>query len=300
MRVVVKRITYHNDENGYSILSCCDKNKEKGPSEPFKVVGYIADINAGSELLCEGDWKIDPKYGMQFAATKLEEVLPETKEGIIKYLASGLIKGIGPSYAKRIVDVFGEETFGDGKIKPSEVKTLGKKKSDSDVGEMLLFNPTAEKNKSYSTEEINQNFYENLGVDYVLKCNILGLGIIHNEINSGITPGFGIGIGSRHHSYFDFGIFSSIGTSIKRNSYGVAANMELIKVDGALNIWKRNALGQSSKHRKPSKGYDDASDEAYLKSLNKTADIIVEKVASYSGRFLIKNPDAEENSKTKR
>ena len=76
--------------------------------------------------------------------------------------------------------------------------------------------------------------------------------------------------------------------------------MELIKVDGALNIWKRNALGQSSKHRKPSKGYDDASDEAYLKSLNKTADIIVEKVASYSGRFLIKNPDAEENSKTKR
>ena len=196
--------------------------------------------------------------------------------------------------------IFGEETFGDGKIKPSEVKTLGKKKSDSDVGEMLLFNPTAEKNKSYSTEEINQNFYENLGVDYVLKCNILGLGIIHNEINSGITPGFGIGIGSRHHSYFDFGIFSSIGTSIKRNSYGVAANMELIKVDGALNIWKRNALGQSSKHRKPSKGYDDASDEAYLKSLNKTADIIVEKVASYSGRFLIKNPDAEENSKTKR
>lgn len=192
MRVVVNRITYHNDENGYSILSCCDKNKEKGPSEPFKVVGYIADINAGSELLCEGDWKIDPKYGMQFAATKLEEVLPETKEGIIKYLASGLIKGIGPSYAKRIVDVFGEETFDvlDNNIEAlSSVDGIGKKrierikKSWADqraVKNIMLFLQSYNISTTYAIKIYKQYGDESISVlrknPYCLADDISGIG----------------------------------------------------------------------------------------------------------------------------
>ena len=213
-----------------------------------------------------------------------------------KILYSLILEKLGDTTMFEITDtkkLFGEELFGDG-VKPSQVKSLGQKKSDSDVGSMIVFPPTDD-NKNF-----NQEFYKNLGVEFVLKCNIIGIGITQSETKTALGPGFGIGIGSPHHSGFGFGIFNSFGTTIKRNAYSIATNIEMIKVEGGFNLWKRNIIGQQNKRSKPSKGYDDASDEAYLKALNKTADLIVERVANYSDRFLVERVELEKNSDDKK
>ncbi len=92
IRCVVERITYQNPENGYSVL----KVRVKGYDDLVAVVGNLLDANVGSVLSVEGDWKVDSRYGRQFAAQKWEETLPATVYGMEKYLGSGLIKGVGP------------------------------------------------------------------------------------------------------------------------------------------------------------------------------------------------------------
>lgn len=107
LRCVVERITYQNAENGYTVLKCA----VKGFSELVTVVGIMPDTHVGSVLSLEGFWKTDAKYGRQFSAEKFEETLPATVFGIEKYLGSGLIKGIGPKFARRIVTKFGKDTL---------------------------------------------------------------------------------------------------------------------------------------------------------------------------------------------
>lgn len=107
IRCVVERITYQNPENGYSIL----KVKVKDYSELVTIVGNLLDVPVGSVLLCDGDWKVDKKYGRQFVVQTWEEVMPATLYGMEKYLGSGLVKGIGPKYARAIVSRFGLETI---------------------------------------------------------------------------------------------------------------------------------------------------------------------------------------------
>ena len=107
IRCVVERITYQNPENGYSVLKC----RVKDYAELVPVVGNLLDANVGSVLLVEGNWKVDSKYGRQFCAESWEETLPATIYGMEKYLGSGLIKGVGPKFAKRIVQKFGIDTF---------------------------------------------------------------------------------------------------------------------------------------------------------------------------------------------
>lgn len=107
IRCVVERITYQNPENGYSVL----KVRVKGYDDLVAVVGNLLDANVGSVLSVEGDWKVDSRYGRQFAAQKWEETLPATVYGMEKYLGSGLIKGVGPKFAKLIVQKYGTDTF---------------------------------------------------------------------------------------------------------------------------------------------------------------------------------------------
>lgn len=107
IRGVVERITYQNPENGYTVLKCAVKNY----SELVTVIGSLLDVNVGSVLLIFGTWKVDSKYGKQFIAETWEETLPATVFGIEKYLGSGLIKGVGPKFAGRIVRKFGTETL---------------------------------------------------------------------------------------------------------------------------------------------------------------------------------------------
>lgn len=106
-RCVVERITYQNLENGYSVM----KVKVKGYDDLVTLVGNLLDVPAGSVLLCEGDWKMDMRYGSQFVCQTWEEVMPATAYGIEKYLGSGLVKGIGPKFAQLIVRQFGLDTI---------------------------------------------------------------------------------------------------------------------------------------------------------------------------------------------
>ena len=105
LRCVVERITYQSD--GYSVLKCA----AKGYNDLIAVVGMMPDTHVGSVLTVGGHWKIDSKYGRQFEVVTFEETLPATVYGIEKYLGSGLIKGIGPKFAKLIVKQFGKDTL---------------------------------------------------------------------------------------------------------------------------------------------------------------------------------------------
>ena len=105
LRCVVERITFQSDS--YSVLKCA----AKGFTDLVTVVGAMPDTHVGSVLTLGGFWKIDSRYGRQFQVITYEETLPATVYGIEKYLGSGLIKGIGPKYAKLIVNQFGAETL---------------------------------------------------------------------------------------------------------------------------------------------------------------------------------------------
>ena len=107
LRCVVERITYQNAENGYSVM----KVKVKGYDDLVTLVGNLLEVPAGSVLLCEGEWRVDKRYGQQFQCQTWEEVMPATVYGIEKYLGSGLVKGIGPKFAKLIVGHFGTDTI---------------------------------------------------------------------------------------------------------------------------------------------------------------------------------------------
>jgi len=114
---IVERITYCNPENGYTVLRL---HPEVAPGEKLPglsldglltVVGNLPEVSAGELLRLEGDYVTHPKHGLQFKATGFEKVLPVSREGIERYLGSGLIKGIGPELASRIVKHFKRETL---------------------------------------------------------------------------------------------------------------------------------------------------------------------------------------------
>ena len=107
LRCVVERITYHNEMNGYSVIRC----RARGFGELVTVVGLMPEVHVGSVLQLTGSWRIDAKYGRQFSIESFEETLPATVYGIEKYLGSGMIRGIGPKYARRIVQTFGRDTL---------------------------------------------------------------------------------------------------------------------------------------------------------------------------------------------
>ena len=104
---MVERITYQNEQNGYSVLKC----RARGWQDLVTVVGNMPEVHVGSVLTLGGSWRVDSKYGRQFSVESFEETLPATVYGIEKYLGSGLVKGIGPKFASRIVRAFGADTL---------------------------------------------------------------------------------------------------------------------------------------------------------------------------------------------
>lgn len=104
---LIERITFFNPENGYTVL----RLKVKGWADPVTVVGNLPELAIGESLRLHGRWGNHATYGRQFQAERCEQVLPATTEGIRRYLGSGLIKGIGPRTADKIVDTFGPETL---------------------------------------------------------------------------------------------------------------------------------------------------------------------------------------------
>jgi exodeoxyribonuclease V alpha subunit len=104
---VIERITFHNEDTGYCVL----RVRARGHRDPVTVVGTCQQVVAGEYVEATGAWVTDRSYGLQFKADQVKTTPPHTAEGIAKYLGSGLVKGIGPRYARRIVDVFGERTL---------------------------------------------------------------------------------------------------------------------------------------------------------------------------------------------
>ena len=104
---VLERITFYNEENGFLI----GKLREGDQSVEIAVVGKAPKVQCGETLLLEGSWTNHPKHGRQFSFHTFESKLPASAYGIRKYLASGLIHGIGKTYANKIVDHFGADTL---------------------------------------------------------------------------------------------------------------------------------------------------------------------------------------------
>ena len=102
----VEGIIYSNEENGYTIL---EMSLEKG--ELVTAVGIMPYVGEGETLKVYGKWVHNPKYGRQFSVSSYEKVMPADAVSILRYLASGAIKGIGPKTAQKIVDLYGDETF---------------------------------------------------------------------------------------------------------------------------------------------------------------------------------------------
>lgn len=113
----VERITFYNPENGYSVLrlrpEVRGRQRLPGLSRDvlITVVGNLPEVSPGEHLKLEGIWDSHPKHGKQFKAEICEQALPSTIAGMASYLGSGMVKGIGPKLAERIVELFGEETF---------------------------------------------------------------------------------------------------------------------------------------------------------------------------------------------
>jgi len=104
---LVERVTFHNSDNGFCVL----RAKARGHRDLITVVGHAAIITAGEWITASGEWVNDHTHGQQFKARFMRTSAPTSIDGIEKYLGSGMIRGIGPVYAKKMVKAFGEKVF---------------------------------------------------------------------------------------------------------------------------------------------------------------------------------------------
>src|SRR5689334_1405352 len=104
---LVERVTFHNADNGFCVL----RTKARGHRELVTVVGHAPAIAPGEWITASGEWVSDRVHGQQFKARFLRISAPTSVDGIEKYLASGMIPGIGPAYAEKLVRAFGEKVF---------------------------------------------------------------------------------------------------------------------------------------------------------------------------------------------
>lgn len=150
-------------------------------------------------------------------------------------------------------------------------------KGASDVGDIVIFNT---KNLAF-----DKMLYKDMGAQYVIRCEILGLGTtVENDDDFGFGNGIGIGVGGGGD--FGVGVFGGVSPAL-RTFYCTAVNMQLVEVESGVVITRKNFVGKAVKRKKPKKGYDDASDEAYLKSLNDAAKIITKRVSTYTEKNIL-------------
>ena len=107
LRGLVERVTFHNEETGYCVLKV---KPEKG-GELVTVLGHAPRVVAGENIEASGEWVQNADYGRQLKADAIKLSRPKSIEGLTRYLGSGLIEGIGPKYAQRVVEKFGDEVF---------------------------------------------------------------------------------------------------------------------------------------------------------------------------------------------
>jgi exodeoxyribonuclease V alpha subunit len=186
----IERITYTNDENGYTVAKVRVYDKK----ELVTVVGNLMAPMPGEILSMRGEWANHPKYGDQFRIVDYRSVVPASVYGIRKYLGSGLIKGIGPIMAERIVARFGKQTLEiiEDKIeKLAEVEGIGKKRiamireaweDQKEIREVMIFLQAHGVSSGYATKIFKQ--YGNRSIEvvrqnpYRLASDIFGIGFV--------------------------------------------------------------------------------------------------------------------------
>jgi len=186
----LERIVYFNEQNHYMVA----KVKVKGRPELATVVGQLAGLTPGEELKLTGAWEIHPKYGEQFRATGYTANLPARIYGIKKYVGSGMIKGIGPAMAERLVDRFGEETLQIIEHAPEkllEVDGIGEKRlqiireaweSQKDIRDVMIFLQGHGVSTAYSVKIFKEYGQDAIRVvrenPYRLASDIFGVGFV--------------------------------------------------------------------------------------------------------------------------
>ena len=188
IKCTVERVTFQNPENGYSVL----QTTIKGYRDEQTVVGTFHEVTVGAVLTVEGSWRVDKRYGRQFAAEKWIEEMPADIIGIEKYLGSGLVKGIGPKFAKLIVAKFGLETFdvienepdrllevyGIGKGRVEKIRASWEKQKD--VKDIMVFLQGHGVSSTYAAKIYKQYGKESIGKvqdnPYCLADDIWGIG----------------------------------------------------------------------------------------------------------------------------
>jgi exodeoxyribonuclease V alpha subunit len=186
----IERITYSNDETGYTIA----KVKVYGLRDLVTVVGNLLAPTPGEILKMQGEWATHPKYGEQFRVVHYKSLVPASVYGIEKYLGSGFIKGIGPVMAKRIVKTFGKETLDviEQEIeKLTEVEGIGKKRVEmvrkawadqKEIRGVMLFLQSHGVSSSYATKIFKTYGQEAIEVvqenPYRLATDIFGIGFL--------------------------------------------------------------------------------------------------------------------------
>ncbi len=199
----VERLTFHSAETGYTVT----RFKVPRASELITVVGSFANIQPGQTLRLTGTWREHPKYGSQFQVTQYQEIKPATLTGIEKYLGSGLIKGVGPVTARRIVAHFGLETLEiiESQIdRLSEVPGIAQKRikliqtawvEQKAIKEVMLFLQSNGVSTTFAVKIYKQYGDESITLvsqnPYQLATDIYGIGFVTaDEIarNLGIAP----------------------------------------------------------------------------------------------------------------
>ncbi len=190
----IERVTYANAENGYAIL----KVKVYGRRVLVTAVGNIVDPMPGAILKMAGEWSTHPRYGEQFKVVFYETAVPATVRGIEKYLGSGLIKGIGPVMAKRIVKLFGEKTLDvieHEAERLAEVPGIGKQRvgmiqraweEQKDIRDVMLFLQSQGVSSGYATKIYKAYGKDSIGIvkenPYRLAYDIYGIGFLTADI----------------------------------------------------------------------------------------------------------------------
>ena len=116
----VDAVIFHNEENGYTVLLLAVEGEE----EPITVVGCIPCAAAGEGMTVTGVWTMHPVHGAQLTAESVERRLPRSQEDMVAYLSSGIIKGIGPATAQRLVERFGDDTLDVLRQEPERLKCI--------------------------------------------------------------------------------------------------------------------------------------------------------------------------------
>jgi exodeoxyribonuclease V alpha subunit len=186
----VERITYANQENHFTIA----KMQIPGRRGLVTVVGSLVSVSPGETLRLKGSWDTHPKYGEQFRIVSYESVVPATVKGIERYLGSGLIKGIGPIMAKRLVEKFGADTLAiieDDIARLTEVDGIGDKRIEmirtawieqKEVRDVMLFLQGHEVSSAYAAKIYRQYGKDSISVvkenPYRLAEEIFGIGFL--------------------------------------------------------------------------------------------------------------------------